>query len=159
MSFNARKDHPDKSAECLPDTRKEVLRTIEEWVDNPAQACIFWLHGMAGRGKTTIARTIARTYNEKARLGASFFFSRNDADASKADKFFTTMAVHLAKCYPALKPAIARAVEKNREVASETLRDQWEQLILQPLRELLPPGPKNGSVPLPLVFVVDALDE
>jgi hypothetical protein len=121
-----------------------------------ASFCIFWLNGMAGRGKSSVARTIAHTYRDRNQLGASFFFSRSASDTSKPDMLFTTIAVQLASSCPPLRTAIARAVEGNQHVVNETLRDQWEQLILQPLLDL---DPKGNCTPLPLVLVIDALDE
>lgn len=47
---------------CLPNTRVELLRDIMKWADGSDDRCIFWLNGIAGTGKSTIARTIARTY-------------------------------------------------------------------------------------------------
>jgi hypothetical protein len=46
---------------------------------------------MAGTGKSTIARTVARKLNEKECLGASFFFSRGRGDRGHAGMFFTTV--------------------------------------------------------------------
>jgi hypothetical protein len=48
---------------------------------------------MAGTGKSTIARTVARKYNDRNRLGASFFFSRGGGEVSHAGKFFTSIAI------------------------------------------------------------------
>src|SRR2546430_6029542 len=47
---------------CLPETRVDVLRQIISWADGGDERFIFWLNGMAGTGKSTIARTIARKY-------------------------------------------------------------------------------------------------
>ena len=44
---------------CLPDTRVELLRQIEDWADDFSTESIFWLNGMAGTGKSTISRTVA----------------------------------------------------------------------------------------------------
>jgi hypothetical protein len=111
---------------------------------------------MAGRGKSTVARTIARAYHDRKQLGASYFFSRG-ASGPNNSSFFTTIAVQLASCCPSLRPAITRAAEENHNVANETLRDQWNQLILKPL---LSTDPEINSSPPPLLLVVvDALDE
>ena len=49
----------DKSHDplCLPKTRVDVLQQIMAWADTSDERCIFWLNGMAGIGKSTIART------------------------------------------------------------------------------------------------------
>jgi len=71
--------------------------------------------------------------------------------------FFTTIARQLTDILPALKRHIYEAVARHNSIADLThpsLRDQWEQLILQPLSML-----KGDPCPPPLVLVVDALDE
>ena len=45
---------------CLPDTRVDLLREIYTWADGKDERFIFWLNGLAGTGKSTIARTVAR---------------------------------------------------------------------------------------------------
>jgi hypothetical protein len=80
---------------CLQDTRVDLLQEIYDWADGQDKQCIFWLSGLAGTGKSTIARTIALRYSEQKRLGASFFFSRGGGDVSHAGKFFTSIAVQL----------------------------------------------------------------
>jgi hypothetical protein len=109
---------------------------------------------MAGTGKSTIARTIARKYFEEERLGASFFFSRGGGDVSHAGKFFTSIAVQLADNIPSLRHYICDTVIKRKEIASQSFRDQWSQLILGPLLKL-----GNSSSLSSYILVVDALDE
>ncbi len=157
VQFNSPRKHHE--VECLSGTRETVLRQVENWVDDLSLGSIFWLNGSAGTGKSTIARTVARTYYKKEQLGASFFFSRSDTDASKATKFFTTIAAQLIETCPALKPAIKDAVERNKNIANETLPDQWEALILKPLLSLDLETHAALALPPVLVLVIDALDE
>ena len=91
---------------CLQNTRVDILKEIRAWADGQDERCIFWLNGLAGTGKSTIARTIAREYYTQERLGASFFFSRDDGDTNHASKFFTTIAVQLAGKSSSLKRQI-----------------------------------------------------
>lgn len=130
-----------------------MLNEIGAWADGYGEHCIFWLSGMAGTGKSTIARTIADKFYAQERLAASFFFSRGGGDVAGAARFFTTVARQLVKL-PALRRYIYEAVTEQKEIASQTLRDQWNQLILRPLSKL-----KASSLRSPLVIVVDALDE
>jgi hypothetical protein len=109
---------------------------------------------MAGTGKSTIARTVAHHFWDKNRLGASFFFSRNNADHGRAVKLFTTLAHQLAKALPDFKRYVCDVI-KNRSGIWTELDDQWKNLIIQPLEKL----DKRLYRPLVLVFVIDALDE
>jgi hypothetical protein len=124
------------------------------WADGQDERCIFWLSGLAGTGKSTIARTIARKYYEEERLRASFFFSRGGGDASHAGRFFTSIAVHLASKSPSIKRHICKAIAEHGDIASQSLRDQWYQLVLRPLSKL-----NGSSFQSSLVLIVDALDE
>jgi len=137
---------------CLQDTRVELRMQIMDWCEDPDSKCIFWLNGMAGTGKSTIARTIAQELAEKKRLAASFFFTRGKKDISHSRMFFTTIAAQLAISLPVLRPFISDAIDNNPDIFKRGLREQWNQLILNPLKY----APAQS---IQLVVVVDALDE
>ena len=88
---------------CLPDTRVDILCQIMKWSTDPYQKTIFWLNGMAGTGKSTIARTITRILTEQKRLAVNFFFSRGRGDLSHTGKLFSTVAIQLAATSKRLK--------------------------------------------------------
>lgn len=139
---------------CLEDTRVEVLKEIRAWTYGQEESCIFWLNGMAGTGKSTIARTAAREFSDKGQLGASFFFTRGGGDVAHAGMFFTSIASQLAIARPEVTAAIREAVRKQPDIASKSRNDQWTKLIAQPLAE----GRTEPSHAV-LVMVVDGLDE
>jgi len=139
---------------CLENTRVDLLRDIFDWADGQDGHFIFWLNGLAGTGKSTISRTAAREWYRQNRLGASFFFSRGGGDVSHAGKFVTSIAVQLASSVPTLRRWIYDAVTEHSDIASRSLRDQWQQLVLGPLSKLN--GNGCGSS---YILVVDALDE
>ncbi|SLM39233.1 WD40/YVTN repeat-like-containing domain, partial [Lasallia pustulata] len=139
---------------CLPDTRVDLLREIYTWADGKDRRFIYWLNGMAGTGKSTIARTVARKYFDNGQLGASFFFSRGGGDVGHASKFFTTIAVQLARKSQSLQRYIGDAVRKNADIGTQSLGDQWRQLVLGPLSKL-----SGDLYPLSYILVIDALDE
>ena len=138
---------------CLHNTRVDVLKEIMAWANGDDERCIFWLKGMAGTGKSTIARTVARTFYDQKCLGASFFFSRGGGDVSHSGKFVTSIAVQLAE-KPVFKRTICEAITEQSNIATQALRDQWNHLILQPLSKI-----KANSVLSSLILVIDALDE
>jgi len=140
---------------CLPKTRVDVLQRIMAWTDDKCdERCIFWLNGMAGTGKSTIARTIANECYKAGRLGASFFFTRGAGDLASSSKLFASLAKQLADKELELRRYVCEAVVNNTGISQMGLEHQWRQLILEPLSRV-----KSGSVTSPLVIVIDALDE
>ncbi|KAI9690169.1 MAG: hypothetical protein M1822_009130 [Bathelium mastoideum] len=139
---------------CLETTRADLLQNIYNWADEQGECHMFWLYGLAGTGKSTIARTVARKYFDKGRLAASFFFTKGGGDTGNANNFVTSIAIQLASNVRALRPYISAAVLESSEIASLSFRDQWQKLVLDPLSKL----ESNGHRALYLL-VVDALDE
>ncbi|KAF2464362.1 putative WD-repeat protein [Lindgomyces ingoldianus] len=139
---------------CLPNTRVNLLGEIYRWADGQDERCIFWLNGLAGTGKSTIARTVADRFDKQERLGASFFFSRGGGDVGRAEKFVTSIAIQLAEKVPGLYQHICDSLKAHSNIVSQSLRDQWDHLVLGPLSKL----GSNGR-PSSYVLVVDALDE
>ncbi|KAF3102097.1 hypothetical protein TWF102_001918 [Orbilia oligospora] len=56
--FNSFEDEGEP--ECLPGTRTDLLRDLNTWIADPKETRIFWLCGMAGTGKSTISKALAR---------------------------------------------------------------------------------------------------
>ena len=133
---------------CLPDTHVDVLQKISKWVDGKDEGGIFWVNGLAGRGKSTIAWK----YFERERLGASFFSS--DGDIGHAGKFFLNIAMQLANKSPSLNRHICEAVAEWSAITDQSFRDQWRRLILRPLLRL-----DGNSSPPSFFLIIDALDE
>lgn len=139
---------------CLENTRVEVLQEIRDWVQGHDDRPIFWLSGLAGTGKSTIARTVARESDETGCLGASFFFSRGGGDLAHAGKFFPTIAIQLSNKIQSFKTILSKSLETHGDIASRSLDDQWRHLILSPLTSL-----DDSFHQSRLLIVIDALDE
>jgi hypothetical protein len=71
-----------------------------------------------------------------------------------AGKFVTSIAVQLASSIPSLDRHICDALAERRGIANQSLRDQWQQLVLRPLSKLNGSGSRSSCI-----LVVDALDE
>ncbi|PKY04101.1 NACHT and WD40 domain protein [Aspergillus campestris IBT 28561] len=140
--------------QCLQGTRTELLQKIMGWAKSPSQQSIFWLKGMAGTGKSTISRTVAGLLKDTNHLGASFFFKRGEGDRGNAKKLFPTLTRQLILWYPELRPGVRKSLDQDPDIASKSLGEQFDKLLLQPLLNLQPDGQ-----PLSAVIVIDALDE
>ncbi|KIO19219.1 hypothetical protein M407DRAFT_223474, partial [Tulasnella calospora MUT 4182] len=133
-------------------TRTSILQTISAWIDDPNEPPIYWLSGMAGIGKSTIAHTIAEQEDKKHRLGASFFFSRAEADRRNHLLVYPTIAYQLAGFNDSLRESIVQALETDADIGGRQMQKQFDHLIAGPLSKLKLPGKT-------ILFVLDALDE
>ena len=122
---------------------------IQSWTRDFTKSPIYWLNGLAGTGKTTIAQTIAKKLFADGRLGASFFCSRDFEDRRDLKFILPTLAVQLARTYADFRSIFVRLVQLDPEIADESLCDQMEKLVVQPLAES----------DISTVIVIDALDE
>ncbi len=145
----------EHNSRCLTNTRVVLQGQIKEWAKDENGKPIFWLNGMAGTGKSTIARTVAQSFADEGQLGASFFFKKGEGDRGTASKFFTTIATDLIAHVPEVIPGITTAINADPAISEKALKDQFEKLIRQPLLGTRKaPSNKFGRI-----IVIDALDE
>jgi len=134
---------------CLKGTRRTILDEIEHWSRDFDKPPVYWLNGLAGTGKSTIAQTIAERLSVEGQLGASFFCSRDFEDRSNLHLIFPTLAIQLARSYTEFRSIFIPLVQSNPGVAYESLHNQLNKLIVQPLKKCS----------ISTVMVIDALDE
>ncbi|KAL1993427.1 hypothetical protein VTN49DRAFT_3376 [Thermomyces lanuginosus] len=108
---------------------------------------------MAGTGKSTIAITVAKRFNAKGLLAASFFFKRGEEDRGNAKKLFSTLAKQLANKFPQLAASIGKAIDNDPDISEKVSSEQFDKLILRPLVET------GLNHKVRMVIVIDALDE
>lgn len=147
--------HNQHDTHCHPDTRVALLDNILRWSKDPRGKCIYWLSGMAGTGKSTVARTLAHKFAATGDLAASFFFKRGEGDRGSAKRFFPTIANQMVRRRPKLVPAVRAAIEQTPDISEKQMKDQFEGLVQRPLTSM---KSRTGSTDL-LVVVIDALDE
>ncbi|KAG8933857.1 hypothetical protein FRC01_006703 [Tulasnella sp. 417] len=144
--------HADEDAICLPNTRVQILKTIDAWIESrePSEN-VLWIQGMAGRGKSTIASTVA--YRRKSDAACAIFHFR------RGEKMLDTgLVCGLARqlggntVVPELKTSILETVAKHEDVGHERLESQFHKLFVGPLSKL-------RSDSSPVLLIVDALDE
>ena len=134
---------------CLRGTRKDVLWQIDSWLVDERVQRVFWLNGLAGTGKSTIAQTFAETSFSDGKLGASFFCSRDFEDRSNIRNIFPTLAFQLAYRYPQFRKELLPVLKANPEIGQDSLCSQLETLIIGPLK----------TIPISTLIVIDAIDE
>ena len=134
---------------CLKGTRITVLDEIELWARDIHSPPVYWLNGLAGMGKSTIAQTIAERLFADGQLGASFFCSRDLEDRRDLQFIFPTVAAQLARRYTKLRSILVPLARSDPGIIHESLEGQMKKLIVQPLMESA----------ISTVIVIDALDE
>jgi len=134
---------------CLRGTRQDVLWQIQCWLTDENDQHVFWLNGLAGTGKSTIAQTFAETSFSDGKLGASFFCSRDFEDRSNIRTIFPTLAFQLAYRYPQFRKELLPVLRANPDVGRESLCTQLEKVIVGPFK----------ATRIPTLIIIDALDE
>jgi len=140
----------------MPGTRQTVLSKFVAWVkDDPMR--IFWLAGLAGTGKTSIAVTLCdllQVERETILLGGAFFCSRTANDDARTDarRIIPTLVAVLAERSPKFAAALAVALSADSRAAFKPVEDQINALLRQPMAAL-------ASTTHVIVFIIDALDE
>jgi hypothetical protein len=110
---------------------------------------VYWLNGLAGTGKSTIAKTVAERLFTDGLLGASFFCSRDFKDRRNLQLIFPTLATQLARKYAEIRLILVPLIQSDPGIAYESLYNQMKKLITKPLNES----------DISTVIVIDALDE
>jgi len=136
-------------------TRVRILNEIEAWIKDPDTQRICWIAGMAGTGKTTIAKTVCKRASSDPDiiLGGSFFCSRTGIAAQREIRCVVpTLVQLLARQSAEFSFALADKIARDNDLQHKHVTVQIEQLLYVPLIAL-------KDSPKTVVFVVDALDE
>lgn len=152
-SFNSKLGEEVHRRTCTEHTREAILSGLNSWSDDPQAKQIYWMNGMAGTGKTTIACTLAKTLESSGQLGASFFCTRTSPECRDAGRIVPTIAYQLARHLTPFQSALCEALDGDPDTATRNIVSQFEQLLKDPLRQA------KDKIPNNLVVVIDALDE
>ncbi|KAG8872996.1 hypothetical protein FRB97_007128, partial [Tulasnella sp. 331] len=142
-----------KKPPCLAGTRESVLDRIARWIEGPADSSshCFWLVGAAGTGKSSVAASVARREKKSRRLGAGFYFTRDEQERNR--RAMMVVARQLANWGDRrLRAEIASAIREEPDMTQMTPEEQFQNLIQTPLETL----ESTSSV---LIIILDALDE
>ncbi|KAG6851761.1 hypothetical protein H0H87_012372, partial [Tephrocybe sp. NHM501043] len=152
-------DHLQRQ-ECTPNTRVKILQAITEWANHssPDSPSVFFLTGQAGSGKTTIAYTISKQFNQGAdpgttRLGANFFCSRYFQETQTKTRIIPTITYQLARQCTSYATALH---DDTFEAVNHRVSDQIKAILARPWQQSTDGHPSDGPQYL---VVIDALDE
>ena len=96
---------------------------------------VYWLNGMAGTGKTTIAYSFSQILDDQNSLGGTFFSSHLRVDTSDVHCIIPTISLQLAArgYIPCLAHHILDVVEANPDCKSWRIKKQFLNFIVKPL--------------------------
>jgi len=136
-------------------TRKSLLKEIVDWVANKSeekdllQSNTYWIYGLPGIGKTSLAHSICASLHDQGRLAGAFFCRRDDPNLSEPRNILPTLIYRLAGVFPPFRNIVAKRLRSDANLTAESMKDS---LFLDLLHNL--PHPNQS-----LVFVIDAFDE
>jgi len=137
-------------------TRKALLKEIIDWVTNKSeqegalQGNTYWLYGLPGIGKTSLAHSICASLHDREQLAGAFFCRRNDPDLSEPRNILPTLISKLAGIFPPFRNVVAKRIANDPNLTPGSMKD----LLFLDLIRSVPRHPRQT-----LVFVIDALDE
>ncbi|TFK74133.1 WD40 repeat-like protein, partial [Pluteus cervinus] len=143
---------------CLKDTRVLVLDELSNWAQSPGGPDtnnIFWLYGLAGTGKSTIAASFVQWLQSYKMLGAFYTCRRGHKALSNPLQLLHTICYGLSHVHKPYGRLIAKAIEEDAYFGSgtATIATFFQQFFEEPLKGLC------YTFQQPLVIVIDALDE
>ncbi|KAH7338595.1 WD40-repeat-containing domain protein [Rhizoctonia solani] len=138
---------------CTAETREEVQNDIRSWVRDEEATKFYWMSGMAGTGKTTIAYSLCDWLEAKGLPGASFFCSYASKPCRDVGKIVPTIAYQLTQRWPSFRSELCKVLENELDIVTCDIERQFEQLLEGPLIAAKIPIQEHAIV------VIDALDE
>jgi hypothetical protein len=133
-------------------TRQFILNEVIAWVANGSRPSnTYWIYGLPGIGKTSLAHSICKTLNEQNQLIGSFFCQRDDTTSSEPRNILPTLIYKLAENSPTFRRIVAELLRSRPNLTTESMEDtHFLDFFLS-----LPSQPTEDT----LAFVIDALDE
>ncbi|KZS94293.1 hypothetical protein SISNIDRAFT_484531 [Sistotremastrum niveocremeum HHB9708] len=149
----------DPKKACLPGTREHALHVLQKFasglaLDDQIEATpsVLWIKGAAGTGKSFLAHRLVQLWSPHGKMGSSFFFNYRTQKDVPPHSLIPKISQDLASAYPAWRSALNKIVGSNRSIRYETsISQQFELLLLRPAFSVY--------IPLPILFVIDGLDE
>ena len=148
-----------KDRGCMEGTRTAVLDNIITWVkethdlgeaSKPHSNSVYWLYGIPGLGKTSVANSLFRRLHKSGNLGGSFLCRRDEEVLRDPKNILPTLISKLAETWTPYRILVAKVLQDDPHLNSKSTDGE---LLLKSLQAL------KTSPPRTLVLVIDALDE
>ena len=145
---------------CMPGTRVDLIETLISFaVSEDTSQRLFFLYGIAGCGKSSVATSVANSLYTRGCLSGSFFFKRDKEPRTPID-FLHTMAYSIALRHEPYRKALMDVLKENTRIEDEAPSLQFNGLFQIPLNAILAISstatPSNQAI---VAIVIDALDE
>jgi NACHT domain len=142
---------------CMEGTRTTVLNDIVAWATKPlngetdaGNSNIFWLYGMPGLGKTSVANSLCDRLRRDGNLGGSFICKHDNPSRREPEAVLPTLIAMLVRMWGPFRKLVAQVLHEEPQIDPTSTKGD---LLLKPLKML------KKHPPLPFVLVIDALDE
>ncbi|CAE6486732.1 unnamed protein product, partial [Rhizoctonia solani] len=138
---------------CTEGTRTGVLANLVKWACERDTPAVYWMNGMAGTGKTTIACSFAEWLEQHELLAGSFFCTRTSVDCRDVTRIIPSVVYQLARYSASFQSTLCDMLSAKPDAGSKSISKQFECLLKDPLQQMT-----DGMLDS-LVVVIDALDE
>jgi hypothetical protein len=132
-------------------TRQSLLKQVIAWVTKEDDhSSTYWVYGLPGIGKTSLAHSICASLHKGKHLAGAFFCRRDDPNLSKPQNILLTLIYKLSTIFPLFRTVVAESLRNDPNLTPESM----EYTLFHDLICKLPRPPSRT-----LVLVIDAFDE
>lgn len=120
--YNSAESQDVKQGPCTSGTRGQELAELRGWVRDGLTGDVYWMNGVAGTGKPTIAYGLCDDPEKTERLAATFFCSRPIPECRKVKLILPVIADQLARCSRPFRYALSQVLEAEPILYTRALK-------------------------------------
>jgi hypothetical protein len=136
---------------CMDGTRQSLLNQVIAWVTKEHdQSSTYWVYGLPGIGKTSLAHSVCASLHKGQHLAGAFFCRRDDPNLSEPRNILPTLIYKLSIIFPLFRTVVAESLRNDPNLTPESMKYTFFHDLICKL-----PRPPART----LVLVIDAFDE
>src|SRR5450631_1808197 len=123
---------------CMEGTRTTVLDDIVSWATKPFDSetksnnlNVFWLYGMPGLGKTSVANSLCDRLRKSGNLGGSFICKHDNPSLREPEAVLPTLIARLVRMWGPFRKLVAQVLHDEPQINPESTNSD---LLLKPLK-------------------------